>query len=210
MHGNTPQRLGEILVREGWITPEQRDWAVEVQARSGCRLGAVLVAAGLVPRTAVYRVLARNWDCDYVDLVNTSLDLSLLDGLDPHQLAEEGWLPYRRDAGRILVATAERPTEERRALVEDRMGSPVSLVLTTDWDILQALHTAYRETVVEQATMGLWRRDRAQSARQVLLTGQRVLLGLTVAAVVAGLVIGAVVDRVLRLTVGRRRGGGPA
>lgn len=190
MHGGTAkEKLGEILVREGWITAEQRDWATGVQERTGCRLGAILVAAGLIRRTAVYRVLARTWDCGYIDLVTTPLDLSLLDGLDPHALAEEGWLPFRRDGARILVATSERPTAERRALIEDRLGSPVDLVVTTDWDILQSLNTAYRETVVEQSTLGLWRRDHMQSARQVLLAGQRALLGLAVAALVAGLVL---------------------
>ena len=62
-------------------------------------------------------------------------------------------------------------------------------MVTTDWDILQSLHTAYRETVVEQATLGLWRRDHMQSARQTLLTGQRVLLGLVLAGLAAGIVL---------------------
>ena len=62
-------------------------------------------------------------------------------------------------------------------------------MVTTDWDILQSLHTAYRETVVEQATLGLWRRDHVQSARQMLLTGQRVLLGLMLAGLAAGIVL---------------------
>ena len=147
------------------------------------------MAAGLIRRTAVYRVLARTWECDYIDLITTTLDLSLLDELDPHDLAEEGWLPFRRDGARILVATSERPTAERRALIEERLGCPVDLVVTTDWDILQSLNTAYRETVVEQSTLGLWRRDHLQSARQVLLAGQRALLGLAGAALVAGLVL---------------------
>ena len=186
---NAKEKLGEILVREGWITAEQRDWATEVQERTGCRLGAILVAAGLIRRDAVYRVLARTWDCEFVDLVNTPLDLSLLDGLDPHLLAEEGWIPYGRDGERILVATSERPTLERQRSILDRLCAPVSLVVTTDWDILQSLNTAFRETVVEQATLGLWRRDRMQSARQVLLAGQRVWLGLLLAGLVAGLVL---------------------
>ena len=115
--GTAKEKLGEILVREGWITAEQRDWATGVQERTGCRLGAILVAAGLIRRTAVYRVLARTWDCGYIDLVTTSLDLSLLDGLDPHALAVEGWLPFRRDGARILVATPPSgpPANARRS-----------------------------------------------------------------------------------------------
>jgi len=60
MHVSTAtEKLGEVLVREGWITAQQRDWATAVQDKTGCRLGAILVAAGLIRRDAVYRVLAR-------------------------------------------------------------------------------------------------------------------------------------------------------
>ena len=190
MHVSTAtEKLGEILVREGWITAQQRDWATAVQDMTGCRLGAILLAAGLIRRDAVYRVLARTWECDYVDLVSTPLDLSLLDGLDPLDLREEGRLPYRRDGERVVVATSERPTPQRQRSIENRLGSPAELVVSTDWDILQSLHTAYRETVVDQATLGLWRRDHVQSARQTLLTGQRVLLGLVLAGLAAGIVL---------------------
>ena len=164
MHVSTAtEKLGEILVQGGRGSPhEQRDWATAVQERTGCRLGAILVAAGLIRRDAVYRVLARTWECEYVDLVTTPLDLSLLDGLDPHAAARGGLAPVpprrRADPRRDLRASpppSGSGRSERRAVF-----APVKLVITTDWDILQSLHTAYRETVVDQATLGLWRRDR--------------------------------------------------
>ena len=57
------ERLGEVLQAEGRITREQADWAADVAARDGARMGAVLVAAGLARRAEIYRVLARMWDC---------------------------------------------------------------------------------------------------------------------------------------------------
>lgn len=196
----TQARLGEVLVAEGWISSEQRDWAVAVGRQSGVRLGSVLVAAGLVRRVDMYRVLARLWDCDYVDLAETPADHSLLDGLDPQLLADEGWFPVRRlahpngrhaadRASAVLVATAERPTDDRRRHLERLLGAPVTLQVTTDWDIVQALHGGYRQAVVDQATLGLWRRDHSQSARAVLLPNQRLVLGAVLAAAVAGLVL---------------------
>ena len=177
-------------MREGSITPQQRDWATAVQEKTGCRLGAILVAAGLIRRDAVYRVLARTWECDDVDLVSTPLDLSLLDGLDPLDLREEGWLPApprRREGSSSRPPSGPPPTGAvDRAPPGFARGTPAT---TTDWDILQSLHTAYRETVVEQATLGLWWRDHVHSARQTLLTGQRVLLGLVLAGLAAGIVL---------------------
>jgi cellulose synthase/poly-beta-1,6-N-acetylglucosamine synthase-like glycosyltransferase len=149
----------------------------------------VLVAAGLVRRDEMYRLLARVWASDFVDLTTTSLDRRLLAGLDPHRLAAEGWFPVREVDGRVLVATVERPTDAIRATAESALGRPVRLDVTTDWDLLQALHRGFRETVAEQATLGLWRRDRAQSARQVLFTGQRVVMWVLLALLAVGLVL---------------------
>lgn len=86
----TDTRIEDVLVAEGRISAEQRVWAVEVSARNGARIGAVLVAAGLVKRTELYRLLARTWECGYVDLADTGIDRDLLDGLDPQELGAEG------------------------------------------------------------------------------------------------------------------------
>ena len=69
-------------------------------------------------------MLARTWECDYIDLISTTLDLSLLDELDPHALAEEGWLPFRRDGARILVASLRAAHRRTPALIEERLGPP--------------------------------------------------------------------------------------
>jgi cellulose synthase/poly-beta-1,6-N-acetylglucosamine synthase-like glycosyltransferase len=189
MSVGTVQTMGELLVRAGRITTAQLEWAVRVARENGVRYGAVLVAAGLVRRDELYRVLAQAWESDFVDLTTTSLDLGLLSGLDARQLAEQGWVPVREVDGRVLVATAERPTDALRDAAEATLGRPVTLRVTTDWDLLQALHRGFRETVVEQATLGLWRRAKAQSARQVLFTGQRVVMWVLIAALAAGLVL---------------------
>uniref|UniRef100_UPI0015EFE66F glycosyltransferase family 2 protein n=1 Tax=Pseudonocardia pini TaxID=2758030 RepID=UPI0015EFE66F len=182
-------RLGDVLVAEGRISAAQRDWAVAVAARSDVRVGAVLVGAGLVRRGELYRVLARMWGRPFVDLSETRAEHDLLQDLDPHELADQGWFPFRRNGNEVDVATSERPDPARTRTIEERLGSRISEYVTTDWDILQALHTGYRDTVVEQATLGLWSRDKAQSARQVLFTGQRIVLYAALAALVAGLLL---------------------
>jgi cellulose synthase/poly-beta-1,6-N-acetylglucosamine synthase-like glycosyltransferase len=49
-------------------------------------------------------------------------------------------------------------------------------VATTDWDILQGLHKAYRNDVMDRATVGLWLSDKRRSARTVLYPWQRIVL----------------------------------
>src|SRR3954471_10312072 len=132
--------VGQTLMDRGLITPDQLAWAIAAQARTGSRLGAILVAAGLVKRRALYETLAASWDVPFVDVTREPLDPGLLTVADGQRLAREGWLPLRRlEDGRVLVASCERPTPERRWAMETTVGSPIEFVATTDWDILQGV-----------------------------------------------------------------------
>jgi hypothetical protein len=62
----------------------------------------------------------------------------------------------------------------------------VTLTVTADWDIVQA-HACDREAVVEQATLEMWRRDKAQSAAGA--PPRSAGLWLVLAAIVAGPVL---------------------
>jgi len=176
-------RLAQALVERGLITPSELDWALSTQVRTGSRIGTILVSAGLVRRIDVYRTLADVWQHPFVDVTASSLDGVDYSGLDPHRLAEEGWLPIGPPDGdgTSLVATAEEPTAARRRAIEIALGSPVRLAVTTDWDILHGLRRAFRVQVAEEAANGLWQRDPDHSAKVVLVRSQVVFAVSTLA-----------------------------
>ena len=176
--------VGQSLMDRGLITPDQLAWAIAAQARTGSRLGAILVAAGLVKRRALYETLAANWNVPFVDVTVEPLDPGLLTLVDGQRLAREGWLPLRRNEdGAVLVASCERPTPERRWAIETTMGAPIELAATTEWDILQGIRRGYYPMVQDQAAMGLWRRAEHQSARRVLTRQQQAIAGVTLGMV---------------------------
>lgn len=185
MIGAPARPLGELLVAAGALTAEQLDWALVAQQASGSRLGAVLIASGLVDRLTVYRALAQSWGCRFVDCTTAELDPALLLMVDPSEVTEQQWIPLHRDTdGVVLVATAERPAPERTAAIEAAMGEPVRLLATTDWDIAQALARGYRGAIVDEASLGLWRYAESRSARRVVSRWQGVLLAAVALAVV--------------------------
>jgi cellulose synthase/poly-beta-1,6-N-acetylglucosamine synthase-like glycosyltransferase len=181
------RRLGEVLVAQGLVTEEQLGWALDVQARTGSRLGSILVASGSVKRLALYRALAAEWQVPFADVTAATLDDELLAQVDPTQLAKEGWLPLAREVdGTVVVATCEEPTTARRDAIEVTIGAPVRFEVTTDWDIQQGLRRGYRDAVLEQAAYGLWSRNEDQSARLVIVRRQKVsLIALLCAFVIA-------------------------
>src|SRR5437868_21525 len=173
----------------GLITSDQLAWAIAAQARTGSRLGAILVAAGLVKRRALYETLAANWDVPFVDVTREPLDPGLLTLVDGQRLAREGWLPLRRlPDGTVLVASCERPTPERRWAMETTVGAGVEFAATSDWDILQGVRRGYHPTVEDQAALGLWRRAEHQSARRVLTRQQQAVFGIVLGMAAVALV----------------------
>jgi len=185
--------IGDQLVNAGLISPELLGWALEVQERTGSRLGQILMAEGVVDRLDLYRLLAKHWDLEIVNVAHAELDRELLEHLDPADLARWGWIPLARlDDGRIAVATSEPPTIDLRVEIEQAVGNPVELVATTDWDILQGLHRAYRDDVLERATVGLWLDDQKRSARITLYPWQKVVLWVCLALLAVALVVAPV------------------
>jgi cellulose synthase/poly-beta-1,6-N-acetylglucosamine synthase-like glycosyltransferase len=186
----TQRRLGEVLIADGLISPEQLQWALDVGERTGSRLGAILVAAGLVPRLTLYQLLAREWRLEFIDVTAADIDPAVSSGLDPARLLREGWLPIgERPDGTLLIASSERPDVAFYTMLVGTFHRRVRVMVTTDWDILQGLHRVFGERVVDEACSGLWQRNAAQSARQVFTTGQRVALSIGLTGLVALFVV---------------------
>ena len=179
-----------MLVSRGVITAGQMNEALRVQEATGSRLGAILITSGLVRRLDLYELLAEQWGLPFLDLTDVELAPELLTHHDPTDLVRAGWVPVRREPdGRILVATAEKPSPDRARMIAARVGANIRQVVTTDWDIDQAVHRSYRERLVDDATMGLWRRSATQSARTVLYRGQAIVLTALAAVLIGSLIV---------------------
>jgi type IV pilus assembly protein PilB len=105
----TPERLGDLLVREKLITREQLDKAVQEQKQSGTRVGYNLVKLGFIQETELTKILARQFKMPAVDLSRFEVDPRIAK-LVPGDLAMKHLvLPLKRD-GRVLTVAMADPT----------------------------------------------------------------------------------------------------
>jgi glycosyltransferase XagB len=196
--------LADHLVARGLLSEDQRDWALRAHERTGSPLSVILVAAGLVHRLQLYRVLGDLWGAPYIDLTKEQPDRALLAGLDPDRLVREGWVPVRRLAdGHVLVAGPHAPDPELLAAIGRTLGAPVTYRITTDWDTRYALQHCLRHVILDRAALGLWQRSEAQSARRILSAGQWMFLAAAAAAVIAAFVLAPIGStQVLTVVIG--------
>jgi type IV pilus assembly protein PilB len=131
---HTTERLGDLLVRDGLISPEQLAHALQEQTRHpGQRIGRTLVRMGVLPETDVVRMLARQHGLSTVDLATCEVDTRLLKLVPAELASKHSVLPLTRDGRQLVVAIAD-PTN---------LGVIDDLKFITRYDIVPRLAGEY-------------------------------------------------------------------
>jgi type IV pilus assembly protein PilB len=138
---SSSERIGDLLVREGMITREQLDKALQEQRQNGTRVGYNLVKLGFVKELELTKMLAKQYKMQAVDLSRFEVDPKILK-LIPTDLAVKSLvLPLRRE-GRVLTVAMADPTNF--AVIDD-------LKFITRFDIVPVIAGEYTlRTLVER------------------------------------------------------------
>ena len=97
-------RLGDLLIREGLITKDQLDKALQEQKSNGQRLGYNLVKMGFVQETEITKMLARQYRMPAVDLARFEVDPKIIKMLPADVALKHMVLPLKRDGRTLHVA----------------------------------------------------------------------------------------------------------
>lgn len=139
----TTDLLLDSLVRAGILSPAIRIEAEMIHAREGGWIGHSLLNHGFCSRLEVYRHWAECLELPFVDLVKDPPDAALLQKLGPDILLEGVWVPWRLKVswGRrtLVVAKADPDVRIPLSALEKFDIDHLEVVLTTDWDVLEAV-----------------------------------------------------------------------
>ena len=100
-------RLGDLLIREGLITKDQLDKALQEQRSSGQRLGYNLVKMGFVQETEITKMLARQYRMPAVDLARFEVDPKIVKLIPADVALKHLVLPLKREGRTLTVAMAD-------------------------------------------------------------------------------------------------------
>jgi type IV pilus assembly protein PilB len=101
------KRLGELLLENGLLSPEQLDAALSEQRRRRQPLGQVLLAQGLVDEKALARVLSQHFRVPLIDFTRTRVEKDALALIPEAYAREHAILPVRLDKDELQVATVD-------------------------------------------------------------------------------------------------------
>src|SRR5262245_22053732 len=100
-------RLGDLLVAEGLISPDQLQHVLKEQRSSGDRMGTVLVRMGFLTEDQLVSALSRQYGLEAIALSQLDVDPEVL-RLVPVQIARKYQvLPIRRSGGTLTLAMGD-------------------------------------------------------------------------------------------------------
>src|SRR3712207_4471426 len=94
-------KLGEVLVSEGKITPEQLEEALTIQHEGGGDLGRGMNPFGHGSKADLAAALAKRLRLEYVEITENDVDRQAASLVDRRVLRKHGALPLRVEDGQI-------------------------------------------------------------------------------------------------------------
>jgi len=155
-----PMRIGELLISQGLITPEQLDIALK---EGGRRVGKTLINLGYVTDEDISSTLAKQFNLNFISLKDTTIPSNVINIIPETIARKHNALPVYIEGNSMTVATAD-PLD---VLTVDELARisklRIKLVVATEADILMAIDRHYL------AATGIEEFARGQEIRRVEL-----------------------------------------
>jgi type IV pilus assembly protein PilB len=201
-------RLGELLVREGVIKPDQLEQAISVQRQEGGRLGEILVKLGLIKEDQMVAVLGKQLKIPYFSFGTGMLKPAIDQGLErllPEDFAlKNAVLPLSRTLKSLTVAMSD-PLD---LILIDNLrrltNCEINPVVATRSDIMKAIEEFYgKSALLKEAVEASYDLTNVELIEMEEVAGQELSLDKLIARAEEAPVI-KLVDLIIRQAIDER------
>jgi len=152
----THLKLGEILIKQGLITKQQIDKAVEVQKNEGGRIGEVLIKLGMIKEEDMVAALGKQLSMPYASHASGLLvpaQDQALEELVPKDFAQKNLaLPLSRNMNSLTCAVFDPLDLMLIDNLKKMTGCEINLVISNKTDIIKAIDEFYSKiSMLEEA-----------------------------------------------------------
>jgi general secretion pathway protein E len=142
---NVLPRIGDVLVEQGWLSPEALEEGLEAQAENGERLGQVLVQQKKITEQELLNALALQLDLEVMESIDDKeLRFDLVEKLPIQYLKKHEIFPFQSEDGTLRIAVNDpldlEVLDDLRILFGQNEIRPV---LVPAREILSAINRTY-------------------------------------------------------------------
>jgi len=136
-------KIGELLRKEGQITSNQLNEALDIQKKNGGLLGAILLKLGYIDEDTILNFLSRQHNYQPVSISRESPKPEILK-LMPYEVAKKYMAFPLRQIGKTLQVTMVEPTDTSAVeALQTELKQPLTVCVSTQKDIIEAYKTYY-------------------------------------------------------------------
>ena len=139
------RRIGELLLREKKITPQQLQEALEEQKRQGGypKIGAILVKKGFITEETLTFFLSKHFGLPQIHLEGLALDPALTEVIPAQVARKYEILPIGREGANLKIAISDPSNIFALDDLKFLTGSNIQLFLVSDQSLREALDKFY-------------------------------------------------------------------
>jgi len=138
-HGAPTHRLGEILVQEGKLTPNELSSALQEQEQTGKQFGQIVLARRLISREDLVHALSQQYHLPHIDLSRYDLDPNVL-RLMPYETAMKYHaIPIHHSPDNVLSIAIAQPSSEKFTELMEQFDMPLTFLVADEAYIQEAI-----------------------------------------------------------------------
>lgn len=133
------KKLGEILIDEGKISPEQLEHALTVQKENGQRLGHTLINLNYITEAEILRVLTEQFGIPAIHIDHKSIDPRIIKLIPPQICKRYRIIPFILSENNLTVAATDPFNLSFIKEIKFTSAYNVELVLASEISVMDAI-----------------------------------------------------------------------
>lgn len=142
---NPSQRLGEILIQQGNITPNELTLALQEQRQTGKRLGQIMVSRGFISREDLVKALGHQYHIPLIDLSRYDLEPAIVRLMPYESAVKYHAIPVHRSPDNVLSIAISQPSSEIMGELMSQFDLPLTFLVADEHYIQEAIAGYYAD-----------------------------------------------------------------
>lgn len=139
MQATAKMRIGELLIKQGYINEGQLDKALEEQKRSGSRLGKTLVKLGYMTEERLIEILSSQFEIPYVKLENFVIDSAVVSHVTEEICRSYKLVPLYESKKSLTIAMVDPTNAHAIDVIKFKSQMDVDVVMSSEKDVISAI-----------------------------------------------------------------------
>lgn len=147
------EKLGQILIQEGFITETQLQEALKLQSQLNLPLGKVLLNCGYLTDVQMAKGMSVHLKLPYCEPLELTIDQEILTTITPRQAEKFRVVPVQLQSGRLTLATAEPLALDKLEPLREALNYKIKLAVSPESHITEALTKHYGASLESVASV---------------------------------------------------------